>query len=62
MIDSVNAKGEDIKGALLFPIADLLQKIFDEVTMKDGGVVNGIASKKMAAALLGVDEKTGASK
>ena len=62
MIDSVNAKGEDITGALLFPIADLLQKIFDEVTNKDDTIVNGFVSKKMAAALLGVDEKTGAKK
>jgi hypothetical protein len=62
MINSINAAGEDIKGALVFPIADLIQKILDEVVMPDAGVVNGIASKKIAAELVGVNENTGVSK
>jgi hypothetical protein len=62
MITQVDSAGSDVTGALLFPISDLLKKIFDEVTNADHPVVNGFASKKMAAKLLGVDESSGAKK
>jgi hypothetical protein len=58
----LDSQGKDVTGALLFPISDMLKKIFDEVTNKDDAIVNGFVSKKMAAALLGVNEKTGEKK
>jgi spore maturation protein SpmA len=62
MIEQVDSAGSSVTGALLFPISDLLKKIFDEVTNPDHPVVNGFTSKKMAAKLLGVDESTGKAK
>jgi hypothetical protein len=58
----LDSQGKDVTGALLFPFSDMLKKIFDEVTNKDDAIVNGFVSKKMAAALLGVNEKTGEKK
>jgi hypothetical protein len=58
----LDSEGADVSGALLFPISDMLKKIFDEVTNKEDTIVNGFVSKKMAAKLLGVDESTGAKK
>jgi hypothetical protein len=62
MIVQLDANGQDVSGALLFPFSEMLKKIFDEVTNKEDTIVNGFISKKMAAQLLGVNESTGAKK
>jgi hypothetical protein len=58
----LDSEGKDVTGALLFPFADMLKKILDEVVNPANPTVNGFASKKMAAAGLGVNESTGAKK
>jgi hypothetical protein len=61
MINQVDSDGKSVAGALVFPFAEMLQKILDEMH-PDNATINSFASKQMAAAGLGVNEKTGEKK